>query len=95
MLFRNLLLIGMSLVLVLSGCSGSSEKKLPLIGVSVRVADQGKDYCKLEWKVTNNSNINATFRNGNIEQYEIMNMSTNKKYISEKNKLDIVLKKWR
>ncbi len=76
-------------VLIISGCM--KDQDLPVIGVSVRVAEKGTDYCRLEWKVTNKSDITATFLYGNIEQYEVRNTNTNRKYISEEGGKDIVL----
>ncbi|KJS87691.1 MAG: hypothetical protein JM58_03210 [Peptococcaceae bacterium BICA1-8] len=75
--------------LVLSACT--ENKDLPIIEVSVRVAEKGTDYCKLKWNVTNKSDITATFLYGNIEQYEVRNTTTNRKYTSEDGGKDIVL----
>lgn len=46
----------------------------------------------MKWIVENKSDIIATFLDGNIGQYEIRNTNTNKKYISEKHDIDMVLK---
>lgn len=55
--------------LALSG-SPKDGRDFPIIEIGLRVAEKGTNYCKLEWKVTNHSDITATFLDGNIEKYE-------------------------
>ncbi|MTI81576.1 MAG: hypothetical protein FH758_11995 [Firmicutes bacterium] len=91
---KYILVISMVLVISLSGCSGSNQHQLPTIGISLRLIETGTDYCELEWHVENKSDITATFLDGNIEQYEVKNIATHKKYTSKKNHTtDIVLHK--
>ncbi|MEG6523511.1 hypothetical protein [Desulfotomaculum sp. 1211_IL3151] len=78
--------------MVFAGCYINNDKKLPLIGISVRIVEKGADYCKLEWEVENKSDVTATFLNGNIEQYEVRNRTTKKEYTHDKNEADVILK---
>lgn len=85
-------MIIISLIILISKFSTKINYSLHTIRVSVRVIEQGHDYCKLKWIVKNKSGTITTFLDGDIEQYEIRNTDTNKKYISEKRDIDIVLK---
>lgn len=80
---KYLFVIIIASAMVLAGCYINNDRKLPLIGISVRIAEKGADYCKLEWEVENKSDVTATFLNGNIEQYEIRNRTTKKEYTND------------
>ncbi|GAB6180923.1 hypothetical protein JCM14036_22420 [Desulfotomaculum defluvii] len=91
-LIKYLFITIIASAIVLSGCSIDNDKVLPVIGISLRVTEKGSDYCKLKWIVENKSDVTATFLNGNIEQYEIINRTTNKEYTYGKNETDVILK---
>lgn len=86
------LIIIIFLSLALSG-SPKDGRDFPIIEIGLRVAEKGTNYCKLEWKVTNHSDITATFLDGNIEKYEVKNTNTKRKYTSDEGGKNIVLNK--